>query len=83
MKSEIDTLLALTEKPYSEYNAILAQIKKRLGAAKTEVFEKVLTEELPHTTGRRAFGIAIRVAMGGKDVYRESEQINKRKATKK
>jgi len=65
-------LLKLTEKPYEEYNAVLTDIMTRLPFdAQVETFQRVLTEELPWTTARRAFRTAIKVAMGEEKVYRE------------
>lgn len=73
---ETVALLALTERPYDEYNAILPVIKERLGKVdknylRVITFEQVLEEELPLTTARRAYRTAIRLAMGEKDVFRE------------
>jgi len=65
-------LLALTEKSYDEYNTVLTDIMTRLPFdAQVETFQRVLTEELPWTTARRAFRTAIRVAMGEEKVTRE------------
>lgn len=65
-------LLALTEKPYDEYNAVLEQIMTRLPLdVQVNTLQQVLSEELPLTTARRAFRTAIRVAMGEEKVFRE------------
>lgn len=65
-------LLALTEQPYDNYNVILPQIKEILSEPeRVEAFERVLGEELPLTTARRAFRSAIKIAMGEEKVYRE------------
>jgi hypothetical protein len=73
--SVTDALLALTERPYDEYNTILPQIKFRLETfddhSRDLVFEEVLEEELPLTTVRRAYRTAIKIAMGEKNVFRE------------
>ena len=71
LKPETLSLLALTEKPYDEYNVVLPQIKKSLGSERTEIFVQTLTEELPLTTARRAYRTAIQVACGEPKVYRE------------
>jgi hypothetical protein len=80
MNSETEALLKLTEQSYDEYNNILPVIKGRLGEERTQVFEQVLKEELPLTTGRRAFQAAIKVAMGEPNVYREysAEKISRK-----
>lgn len=58
-------LLALTEKSYDEYNTVLSEIMTRLPLdAQVQTFQKVLAEELPWQTARRAYRIAVRVAMG-------------------
>jgi hypothetical protein len=72
MKQETESLLELTDKSYDEYNSILPVIKQRLGS-KAEVFNKVLAEELPLTTARRAYRTAIMVAAGEPKVYREPQ----------
>jgi hypothetical protein len=65
-------LLALTEKPYSEYNTVLASIKGQLETPdRIRVFNRVLAEELPLTTARRAYRTAVRIALGEKNVLRE------------
>ncbi len=65
-------LLALTEKPYEEYNAVLETIMTRLPLdVQVQTFQRVLGEELPLTTVRRAYRTAIRVAMGDENVPRE------------
>lgn len=75
-QSETTAMLALTLLPYDSYNAILPQIKERLAKVdknylRVLTFEKVLEEELPLTTARRAYSTAIRVAMGETNVSRE------------
>jgi len=65
-------LLALTEKSYDEYNTVLTDVMTRLPFdAQVQTFQKVLGEELPLTTARRAYRTAIRVAMGEENVSRE------------
>lgn len=64
-------VLALADQPYDTYNDALRQIKGALGPDGTEAFERVLAEELPWTTARRAFRTACMVAAGEKDVPRE------------
>ena len=65
-------LLALTEKSYDEYNVVLTDIMTRLPFdAQLQTFQRVLGEELPLTTARRAYRTAIRVAMGEENVFRE------------
>lgn len=72
MKVLLLSLLALTEKPYEEYNELLENIKTQLETPqRVALFEKTLAEELPLTTARRAYKTAIRVACGEKDVPRE------------
>ena len=78
MKPETENLLKLTECPYDEFNQILPQIKAKLGS-KSVVFEKVLGEELPLTTARRAYVTAIKVANGEPDVPREFDKVNRPK----
>ena len=63
-------LLALTDQPYDSYNAILPEIKGLL-ADRAGDFERVLAQELPLTTARRAYRTAIKAAMGEPDVSRE------------
>jgi type III secretory pathway component EscV len=65
-------LLALTEKSYDEYNTVLTEIMTRLPfEAQVQTFQRVLEEELPLTTARRAYRTAVRVAMGEEDIFRE------------
>jgi len=65
-------LLALTEKSYDEYNTVLTEIMTRLPLdVQVQTFQKVLGEELPLTTVRRAYRTAIRVAMGEEGIFRE------------
>jgi len=76
MKPDTQKLLLLTNCSYDEYNKVLPEIKKRLlgmlaGTDRVKTFEKVLEEELPLTTARRAYRTAILVAMGEEKVYRE------------
>jgi len=72
MKALTVALLALADKPYGEYNAALKEIKGRLPLdVQVATFERVLAEELPLTTARRAYRTAIMVAMGEDDVHRE------------
>lgn len=67
---KIEALLTLAEKPYAEYNATLPVIKAKIrtwdlvGDQRVETFERVLGEELPENTARRAYRIAILVALG-------------------
>lgn len=72
MQSLTDALLELTEQPYEKYNSILKEIKYLLAEPeRVEAFERVLEQELPLTTARRAYRTAIRIAMGQQNVYRE------------
>lgn len=68
-------LLDMTDAPYENYNANLAEIKKRLevygGVHARRLFEQVLAEELPFTTVRRAYRTAIKMAMGETVAERE------------
>jgi len=57
-------LLALTEQPYDSYNAILPEIKANLDDDQRDAFERVLGQELPLTTARRAYRTAVKVALG-------------------
>ena len=85
--SVLDNLIALTDRPYDEYNSILPQIKYQLEVYDDQnrdlTFEQILTEELPLTTARRAYRTAIRVALGEKDVFREYVPPRKPKSKKK
>lgn len=83
---ETVVMLAMTERPYEEYNAILPQIKTKLATVdknylRVLTFEQVLEEELPLTTARRAYRTAIRIAMGETNVMRE--YVPPRKPSKK
>ena len=71
MKPETEILLKLTEVPYTNYNEVLPKIKQQLGTDGATVFEKILGEELPHATARRAFQTAIKIACGETNVPRE------------
>ena len=65
-------LLALADQPYDGYNDVLAQIKGLLGRDEAvRTFERVLSEELPWTTARRAFRTACKVSAGEPNVLRE------------
>jgi hypothetical protein len=81
-QAKVEEILALTDKPYDEYNTVLAQIKSKLktfdvvGYKRVETFEQVLSEELPEQTARRAFRIAALVALG-EEVQRETKKPNK------
>jgi len=76
-------LLKLTEKPYEEYNAVLSQIMNKLPLdVQVETFQKVLTEELPTQTARRAYRLAIRIAMG-ETIDRERLRVAKKFNPKK
>ena len=83
-KPETAALLLLTEHPYEDYNTILLEIKEKLEKSGSRnylrvlVFDKVLQEELPLTTLRRACQTAIRVAMGEENVPREFKQKKKK-----
>jgi hypothetical protein len=73
-------LLALTEKSYDEYNTVLTDIMTRLPFdAQVQTFQRVLEEELPLTTARRAYRTAIKVALGEENVYREYQPPVKKK----
>jgi hypothetical protein len=72
MHPDTEELLRLADLPYSGYNYALQRIKEILAEPeRIEAFERVLREELPLTTARRAYRSAIRIAMGERDVYRE------------
>jgi hypothetical protein len=72
MHQTTEYLLSLTEQPYDNYNAILKEIKEILSESdRIDAFERVLVEELPLTTARRAYRSAIKMAMGEENVYRE------------
>ena len=76
MHQTTEYLLSLTAQPYDNYNAILKEIKEILGSQehaqeRLDAFERILSEELPLTTARRAYASAIKVAMGEENVYRE------------
>jgi len=72
MHETTEYLLSLTEQPYDNYNAILKEIKELLeDPDRIEAFERILLEELPLTTARRAYRSAIQIAMGEDNVYRE------------
>ena len=79
MKPETLSLIALSDKPYDEYNTVLPVIKARLGADRAAIFERVLAEELPLSTARRAYRTAIKVALG-EEVTREFEETQKKNA---
>lgn len=65
-------MLKLTEQSYDNYNAILPKIKEILAEPeRVEAFEKVLEQELPLTTARRAYRTAVKIAMGEDNVSRE------------
>jgi hypothetical protein len=76
---KIEALLALTDKPYSEYNAVLPLIKSNIvrwdnfGPVRLDTFIEVLAEELPDNTARRAYRIAILVALGV-EIHRETKR---------
>jgi hypothetical protein len=68
----VTELLALTERPYDEYNTVLTEVMTRLPLdVQVQTFQQVLGEELPLTTARRAYRTAIRIAMGQENVHRE------------
>ena len=75
MKPLASRLCALLETTYDNYNTILPKIKKALheadivGDQRVETFERVLGEELPLTTGRRAYRTAICIALGEPNGY--------------
>lgn len=73
MKPETQSLLSTTDVSYDEYNAALLAIKQKLGTDRSAIFERVLAEELPLTTCRRAYRTAIMVACDEPKVYRETE----------
>lgn len=85
MKPLCSRLVALTEQPYDNYNTILPEIKEGLltadyvGEQRVETFERVLREELPLTTARRAFRTAICIALGEEEgfcrEFRPAEQL--------
>jgi hypothetical protein len=65
-----EAILALTDASYDEYNTILPVIKKRIvawdfiGYKRVGTFEQVLEKVLLDNTARRAYRIAILVAVG-------------------
>jgi len=67
---KIEAILALTDRPYEELNATLPIIKSKIqnwdnvGIIRLGTFERVLGEELLENTARRAYRIAILVALG-------------------
>ena len=72
MHPDTVAMLKLTEQSYDNYNDILPKIKEILNEPeRIDAFEKVLEQELPLTTARRAYRSAIKVAMGEDNVYRE------------
>jgi hypothetical protein len=72
MHQTTEYLLKLTEQPYDNYNTILKEIKEILAEPdRIDAFERILIEELPLTTARRAYRSAIQMAMGEENVYRE------------
>jgi hypothetical protein len=73
------SLLALVNKPYDEYNAVLTEIRTRLPLdVQLETFERVLGEELTCAPARRAYKTAILVAMGEDSAHREFKPVPKR-----
>lgn len=74
MKNETIALLKLTEQPYDEYNHILPVIKSKMDDKQVATFERVLAEELPLTTARRAYRTAIKVALDEPKVLREHKE---------
>lgn len=77
MDTTTKQLLSLTEQSYDNYNVILPKIKETLSdPERLEAFERVLAQELPFTTARRAYRTAIRIAMGEENVYREWRPAN-------
>ena len=87
MKPLAANLIALTEQPYYNYNTILPRIKKSIldsdmvGDQRLETFERVLSEEMPFTTARRAYQTAIKLALG-EEAVREYRPTDQRKGTK-
>ena len=72
MHPDTVAMLKLTDQPYDTYNDILPKIKEILAESeRVDAFEKVLEQELPLTTARRAYRSAIKTAMGEDNVYRE------------
>ncbi len=72
MHPDTVAMLKLTEQSYDNYNDILPKIKEILNEPeRVEAFEKVLEQELPLTTARRAYRSAVKVAMGEDNAYRE------------
>ena len=79
MQVETLSLLELTAQPYDTYNQILPVIKSRLDD-RAALFARVLSEELPLATARRAYRTAVMVATGEPDVHREYHpELAKRK----
>jgi len=72
MHPDTKRMLALVDQPYDNYNANLPKIKEILAEPeRIEAFERVLAEELPLTTARRAYRSAVKIAMAEENVYRE------------
>ena len=75
MKPLTASLIALSEQSYDTYNTILPKIKAQLAASdlvgnqRVATFERILAEELPLTTARRAFRTAICMSMGEEDGF--------------
>ncbi len=80
--AKVEEILAITDASYDEYNTVLPVIKKRikdwdnLGIIRLGTFERVLAEELLENTVRRAYRIAILVALGEK-ITREPKFVPK------
>ena len=82
-----EAILALTDASYDEFNTVLPVIKKKIvawdfiGHKRVETFEQVLAEELPENTARRAYRIAILVAVG--ELTREPKFVPKTRGSVK
>lgn len=77
MHLETQSLLAMANVDYEEYNTNLPLIKQRLGSDRISKFKSVLRKELSQTTLRKATKIAILVAMG-EEVPPDGTPIKKR-----
>ena len=72
MHPDTVAMLKLTDQPYDTYNDILPKIKEILAEPdRIDAFERILSQELPLTTARRAYRTAVKLAMGEDNVYRE------------
>lgn len=83
-------LLALTNQPYDNYNAVvMPEVRRQIvefdfvGYDRLANFEQILAEELPLTTLRRAARTAIKLALGEEGVEREYKPMVYQRTAKK